>query len=116
MPQLSANPFAGYTFTEEELQAAAQFSMTQQMYIQNLISLAACEKIATQPDPSNMGVWFQKEAYLRGQIDILTYLLEAVPVPASRPSGDNAATSAGAGVNWMNWVHSSSGKSPDPSL
>ena len=76
MSKIVSNDFSEYSFTEDEEQAACCFTSLQRQNIQNHISRISQEKIAHEPDPNEFDKFIQKEAYLRGQIDILKHLLE----------------------------------------
>ena len=69
--------FQAYNLTEEELQHARNVSPEQRMYYQTLLASAAEEKLAEEYDPLNPLRFAQREAYLRGQIDILNMLLSS---------------------------------------
>lgn len=67
--------FSFYQFTDEELKAiGTSFSELQKQYIQNLISESAEELISLTYDEDKPIFSAQRQAYLRGQIDILKHL------------------------------------------
>lgn len=68
-------PFTAYTLTEEELRLARSLTTEQRGYYQTLMSDAAGERLALEQDPLNPLQHVQREAYLKGQIDILNMLL-----------------------------------------
>lgn len=106
MAELKANPFAGYIFTDEEMVRASTFHMENRMYLQTVMSDAACEKIALEPAQHSLLSYIQKEAYLRGQIDIINYLLDAQVSPTRvRPNAETEGQRI-VGVNWMDWAAS----------
>ena len=76
MASLIPNDFSQYEFTEKEEIEAAKLTNYQRMHVQNLIASISMEKISHEPTPDNFSEFIQKEAYLRGQIDSLKYLLE----------------------------------------
>lgn len=67
--------FKGWKFTEEELKAARQFSPEHRMYLQTLLADAAEQKLALVLDPYQPLKYTQEEAYIRGQMDIISMLL-----------------------------------------
>jgi len=69
--------FQAYNLTEEELQHGRAIGPEQRMYYQTLLASAAEEKLAEEYDALNPLRFAQREAYLRGQIDILNMLLGA---------------------------------------
>ena len=77
MAYLIANEFACYDMTEEEVLQGAILTITQKQVIQNLLAKAAEEKIHLEFDVENPNKFIQQEASLKGQIDILNYLLDA---------------------------------------
>lgn len=107
MAEVKVNPFAGYIFTAEELIRAATFNMEQRMYIQTVMSDCATEKINIEPTSMSLNKFLQQEAYLRGQIDILGYLLDAEPkqevTAGHSPTAERAVTANG--IDWSNWEH-----------
>jgi len=77
MAYLIANEFACYDMTEEEALQGSILTITQKQVIQNLLAKAAEEKIHLEFDVKNPSKFIQEEASLKGQIDILNYLLDA---------------------------------------
>jgi hypothetical protein len=75
--------FTAYKFTPDEIIAARQLNETQVAYLQTLLADAAEEKLAHEHDEHSPIRSAQKEAYLRGQMDILQMLLNTSRV--SRP-------------------------------
>lgn len=68
--------FTQYELTEEENKAGHLFTESNRGIIQNMISEAANARIALTLDPQNINAFVQAEAYLKGKIDALQYLLE----------------------------------------
>jgi len=68
-------PFTAFKMTQEELSLARAITTEQRCYLQTLLSDAATEKLAEEYDPVNPLRFAQREAYLRGQMDILNMLL-----------------------------------------
>lgn len=75
MPKLLETSFVAYKFSAEELIAARNLGPEQRMYYQTLLSDAAEEKLAEEFDPEHPLISARREAYLRGQMDILNMLL-----------------------------------------
>ena len=76
MSHLVANAFSSYELTDEEALQGAILTITQKQVIQNQLAALAEEKIHLEPDPANMMLYVGEEAYLRGQIVNLQYLLQ----------------------------------------
>ena len=76
MVYLIPNSFSYYSMTDEETLQGSILSIPQKQVIQNHLAKCAEEKLLLEYDPSNPSVFLQQEAYKRGQIDILTYLLD----------------------------------------
>ena len=70
------NKFTSYQLTEEEYNSGSMFSLPQQQCLQNLLSEAAHLRLALDFDPLNPGDFVQQEAFLKGKIELLSYLLE----------------------------------------
>ena len=77
MAQLELNSFSSFSLTPEELQSGSILSADQKRVIQNLICECAEEKLNLIQDPLNPLKYIQEDAYLRGKIDILKWLIEA---------------------------------------
>lgn len=77
--------FEAYKFTQEELVAARTLNPIQRAYYQTLLADAAEEKLAHEFDEHNSMRSHQKEAYLRGQIDILQMVLNTDSSKVARP-------------------------------
>jgi hypothetical protein len=75
MAVLIDNEFSTYELTDEELIQGQMLTITQRQVVQNQLSMVAAEKLAIQPDPACLDSYIQQEAYARGQIDALRYLL-----------------------------------------
>lgn len=76
MAQELTTLFTKYQLTDEEELAAIQFSTEQRMYLQNIISDAAEEKVRLTFNPTNPNAFIQREAELQGVINTLASLLE----------------------------------------
>lgn len=71
------NEFSSYLLTEDEEIQGAIFTVTQKQAIQNQLATCAAEKLRLEFDPETPKLFIQQEAYKRGQIEILQYLLES---------------------------------------
>lgn len=67
--------FVAHKFSAEELIKARALSPEQRAYYQTLLSDAAEEKLAEEYEPLNPIRFAQREAYLRGQMDIINMIL-----------------------------------------
>jgi hypothetical protein len=76
MATLAANDFSSYVLTEEEIIQGQILTIAQEQVIQNQLSDCAMEKIALPYDPNNTTAFAQQEAYKRGQMDALRYILD----------------------------------------
>lgn len=74
MPHPVPNSFTSYHLTEDEQRQAEQLSSLTVANIHNLRSNIAQEKLTLTF--TNQQDFIQQEAFLRGQLDILTYLLD----------------------------------------
>lgn len=75
MPQIKANDFLEYEFTEEEELAAKVFPTINELWIQTQLAITAGERMNLIIDPQKPLEAGFADAYLRGQMDILKYLL-----------------------------------------
>lgn len=76
MPTKATNTFTSYALTTEESRKGAILSALNKLVVQNLRSKIAEEKLALTFTPNDTLSFTQQEAYLRGQLDILAYLLD----------------------------------------
>lgn len=76
MAKLIPNAFTSWELTPEEELRGAILDLGQTQVIQNHLAQLAEEKLALSYDPSAPDLYTQDEAYKRGQIDLLNYLLE----------------------------------------
>lgn len=72
--QINYNPIP-FPSQEAEL-AAGRLTDNQRAHVQNLLSRIVQEKANIPVDTANLADYTYKMEYLRGQINILTYLLE----------------------------------------
>ena len=75
MSHLIPNLTSSYFLTDEEVEEGSKLTITQTQVIQNQIATLTQEKLLLTPDNTNIQNYVQEEAYLRGQIDSLSYLL-----------------------------------------
>lgn len=80
-------PFSAFDLSEAELIVARTLTPEAEAYYQTLMADAAAEKIVLEPDAIKIMPFIQKEAYLRGQIDILNMLLGSM---TARPTAEEA--------------------------
>jgi len=76
MAVLIPNQFSTYKLTEEEVLEGSKLTITQKQVMQNHLASIASEKLSAAYDPSDSLKSIQEESYHRGQIDLITYLLD----------------------------------------
>jgi hypothetical protein len=76
MSRVLISSFTKYEQTEAEVLTATNLSPETKQFIQNQIVLASENRLALTPDPNNYAAFIQEEAYLKGQVAILKYLLD----------------------------------------
>lgn len=76
MSTLILSTFAQYEQTLQEQLTGQTLTQTQKEFIQNEICKTAELRIALVPDPINYAAFIQQEAYYKGQMDTLKYLLD----------------------------------------
>lgn len=80
MPRLVPHVFNSFTLTEEEQAAAvAGINPLTVMWFHNLVATALEEKSNLTFDPKETLDFVQKEAYLKGQADILLSIIAVAP-------------------------------------
>lgn len=67
--------FSRYTFTAEEELQALSFSDLQMQYLQTEAATAAESLVAIAYDPQNQALAMLQNAYYRGQVDILKFMM-----------------------------------------
>ncbi len=75
MAYLIDNDFSTYYLTDDEETQGQMLTLTQRQVIQNLLAKAAEEKINLTYTPESKEIFLQQEASLKGQMDILRFLL-----------------------------------------
>ena len=73
---LIPHTFNRYELTEEESKSGHILTESNKAVIQNLIADAAQSKLNLVLDTKDLNGYMQQEAFLKGQIEILTYLLD----------------------------------------
>ena len=69
--------FTTFLHTAEEVSQSVLFTQLQLEYLYNTRTAAATEKVNMAPVPGEkVGVYQLRQEYLRGQIDILSYLID----------------------------------------
>ena len=77
MADIIPNTFTTYELTEEEAIQGAILTVSQKQIIQNYRANIAEEKLSLNFDPSNPQLFIQQEASLKGQLDVLNWLLDS---------------------------------------
>lgn len=75
MSQLIRNSFSSYLLTDKEALQGAIFTITQKQVLQNQLAISCEEKIFLEFDPEHPLLFTQEEAFKRGQIELIQYLL-----------------------------------------
>lgn len=88
--QIIPHSFNRYDMSAEEAKSGHLLTLSNKAVIQNLIAEKAEAKLSLQLDPLNINLYIQEEAYLKGQIEILNYLVNMADFAAEQPnqSGD----------------------------
>ena len=76
MARVIPNIFTSYVLTPEELKSGQSLTFEQIQVMQNLLSDAAQERVNLIYEPLNPLLFVQRDAELKGQIGILTFLIE----------------------------------------
>jgi len=74
--KLIPHTFNQYELTDEESKSGHILTESNKAVIQNLIAAAANSKINLVLDTKDLNGYMQQESFLKGQIEILTYLLD----------------------------------------
>ena len=77
MSKIIPNTFITYELTEEEAIQGAILTVSQKQNIQNHRANIAEEKLSLDYDVNNPQAFLQKEAHLKGQLDVLNWLLDS---------------------------------------
>lgn len=70
------NQFTSYHHTEEEVLQSHLFTALNLEMLNNELSSLSSQKLAITIDPANPTKYIQEEAYIRGKIDNLMWLIE----------------------------------------
>lgn len=81
--QQAITKFTRYEFTEQEFRDALTFTDVQRAYLQTMLAEKAEERLALEVNTAAINVFIQDEAYLKGQMELLTVLLLPPPKPAA---------------------------------
>jgi len=76
MASLIPNAFSSYSLTEEETLQGSILTITQQQVIQNRLAVVAEERLHLTYDVANPTAFLQAEAYKKGELDALRYILD----------------------------------------
>lgn len=78
MATIKQTIFTSYDLSNQETLSGSILHSEQKMFIQNLISDIATERVALMPeDPTNPQKYFIEMAYKQGQIAILQHMLDS---------------------------------------
>jgi hypothetical protein len=77
MSELIPNSFSSYNLTEKEVLQGSILSTLQKQVLQNQLAAIAEEKLRLDYDPAKILEFVQQDAYKRGQIDLLSFILDA---------------------------------------
>lgn len=72
-----SSTFSRYDLTEDEKVTGAQLTLNQQYIIQNALADIADQILNLSLDPLNPIEFTQQESYLKGQLAVYRYLLDA---------------------------------------
>jgi hypothetical protein len=75
MPRRRETPLDAYEFNADELQAATAYTLIQKQFLRTLSADIWAERTGLKFDPQKQQEFMQQEAYLRGQLDIIAYVL-----------------------------------------
>jgi hypothetical protein len=76
MAHPTPNTFTTYTLSEKEQQLGQQLSSNNIVVLQNLRASIANEKLNLPFTPNDLMSYTQQEAYLKGQLDLISHLLD----------------------------------------
>jgi len=71
------NSFTSYTLTDKEQLFGEILNLEQKMVMQNKLAAIAEERIALVPEANNYASFIQQEAFLKGQLTMLQWLLDS---------------------------------------
>lgn len=73
---LVPNTFSSYSMLEEDVITNSILTVGQVQVLQNLLAVKAEEKLELEYDVANPNSFIQQEAYHKGQIDLLRFILD----------------------------------------
>lgn len=76
MSVMMTNSFTSFDMTYEEILEGSIFTTSQVQLLQTDLALAAEEKLALEFDTANPTKFIQDEAFKRGQIELLRFMLD----------------------------------------
>lgn len=76
MAQLKHTRFSEYELTTDEARSGRTLNQMQQMVLQNQISEISKQILALEALPESYATFIQQDAYLKGQLAILQFLLD----------------------------------------
>lgn len=76
MAILIPNNFSSYNLTDDEVREGSILTITQLELLQNDLATAAEEKLVLEFDTTNPQTFIQQEAFKRGQIELLRYIID----------------------------------------
>lgn len=77
MATIGTNSFTSYILTDREQLEGILLTLAQKQVLQTQRAIIAEEKLALEFDPEHPLLFQQQEAFKRGQLEFVTYLLEA---------------------------------------
>lgn len=77
MANLIVNNFTEYELTEEELLQSHILNELQTKLLQTRLAQSSLQRLSIKVDTNNIQAFIQEEAELKGEVNILTWLLEA---------------------------------------
>jgi hypothetical protein len=77
MANFMRNSFYSYDLSDQEVLQGSIFTSAQKAVLQNHLATEAEKKLQLTFNPNNPQEFLQEEAYLRGKIEVLQYLIEA---------------------------------------
>lgn len=76
------NVFSSYELTDKEALEGSIFTTLQLQVLQNKLAEVATEKLNLEFDTTNQLSFIQQEAYKKGELELLTYLIDTSTVSA----------------------------------
>jgi hypothetical protein len=82
MAKLIDNVFTSYELTDDEALHGSIYTTTQLNVLQSKLSEVATDKLNLEFDTSSPQIFIQQEAYLKGQLELIQYLIDSSNVSA----------------------------------